>query len=156
MHDLSAAHRTLPLGSWVQITNLDNGRSIPVRVNDRGPFIAGRIIDVSYAAARALDMVGPGLADVHVWPLAAPPVRLAARPRAYTLQLGAFADERNATALKARLDAFTSGTYISAVTAGGQTLYRVRVGSFTSREAATRAAVRVAAHGMSVILMERD
>ena len=135
MNDLTAAHRTLPLGSWVQITNLENGRSIPVRVNDRGPFVAGRIIDVSYAAARALDMVGPG---------------------GQAQQLGAFADERNATALKARLDALTPGTYISAVTAGGQTLYRVRVGSYTSREAATRAAVRVAAHGMSVILMERD
>lgn len=52
MHQLTAAHRTLPLGSWVQVTNLENGRSIQVRVNDRGPFVAGRIIDLSYAAAR--------------------------------------------------------------------------------------------------------
>lgn len=73
MHHLSAAHPTLPLGSWVEVTNLDNGRSIPLRVNDRGPFIAGRIIDVSYAAARSLDMLEEGIARVHLWPLQASP-----------------------------------------------------------------------------------
>jgi rare lipoprotein A len=156
MHQLTAAHRTLPLGSWVEVTNLDNGRSIPVRVNDRGPFVAGRIIDLSYAAARSLDMVEEGLARVHVWPLEAPPVRLVASPRAYTLQLGSFADERNAVALKARLDALVPGAYISAVTAGSQRLYRVRMGSYASREAATRAATQVAAHGLTVILMAQD
>jgi cell division protein FtsN len=100
--------------------------------------------------------VEQGLARVHVWTLAEPPVRLASRPRAYTLQVGAFADERNAVTLKARLDTLTAGTYISTVTAGGQTLYRVRVGSYGSREAATRAAMQVAAHGLTVILMEPD
>lgn len=156
MHQLSAAHRTLPLGSWVQVTNLDNGRSIPVRVNDRGPFAGGRIIDLSYAAARVLDMVEDGLAPVHIVPLHAPPSRLAASPRAYTLQVGSFSDERNAVALKARLDALTLGTYISTVTAGGQTFYRVRVGSYNSREAAMRGATRVAAYGLTVVLMEPD
>lgn len=81
MHHLSAAHPTLPLGSWVEVANLDNGRSIPLRVNDRGPFIAGRIIDVSYAAARSLGMVKKGLARVHLRPLQAPPVRLVAQAR---------------------------------------------------------------------------
>lgn len=73
MHHLSAAHPTLPLGSWVEVTNLDNGQSIPLRVNDRGPFMAGRIIDVSYAAARSLGMLEEGLARVHLWPLQASP-----------------------------------------------------------------------------------
>ena len=68
MHQPSAAHRTLPLPSWVRVTNLDNGRSIVVRVNDRGPFADpdSRIIDVSYAAAIELDMVASGTANVRV------------------------------------------------------------------------------------------
>jgi rare lipoprotein A len=156
MHQLSAAHRTLPLGTWVQVTNLDNGRSIPVRINDRGPFVAGRIIDLSYAAARVLDMVGDGLAPVHIVLLRTPPSRLVARPRAYTLQVGSFADERNARALKARLDAVTAGGYISTVAADGQTFYRVRVGSYSDREAAMQAATRVASYGLTVVLMESD
>lgn len=156
MHQLSAAHRTLPLGSWVQVTNLDNGRSIPVRVNDRGPFVGGRIIDLSYASARVLDMVDDGLAPVHIVLLRTPPAHLVATPRAYTLQVGSFADERNARALKARLDAVTAGGYVSAVAAEGQTFYRVRVGRYGSREAAMQAATRVASHGLTVVLMESD
>lgn len=66
MHQLSAAHRTLPLPTYVEVTNLENGRQIVVRVNDRGPFHDGRIIDLSYAAARKLDIVGPGTAQVRV------------------------------------------------------------------------------------------
>lgn len=156
MHQVTAAHRTLPLGSWVQVTNLENGRSIQVRVNDRGPFVAGRIIDLSYAAARALDMVGKGLAQVHVWPIRVPASRLVRRPRAYTLQVGSFIEERNAVILKTRLDALTTGAYISRVSVNGETFYRVRVGSFDSPEAAGRVAMQVAAYGFTVILVERE
>ena len=70
MHQLSAAHKSLPLPTYVQVTNLENGRRIVVRVNDRGPFHEGRIIDLSYAAARKLDIVGPGTARVEVRALA--------------------------------------------------------------------------------------
>src|SRR5262245_18636559 len=59
-HDLTAAHPSLPLGTRVMVTNLTNGRAVDVRVNDRGPYVGGRVIDLSYAAARAVDMVGPG------------------------------------------------------------------------------------------------
>lgn len=156
MHQLTAAHKTLPLGSWVQVTNLENGRSIQVRVNDRGPFVADRIIDLSYAAARALDMVDKGLARVHVWPLQAPAPRLVRGPGAYTLQVGAFSDKRNAVTLKARLDAVTSGAYISKVSVAGRTFYRVRVGTFVKPEAARRAATEVAAYGFTVILVGRE
>lgn len=155
MHQLTAAHRELPLGSWVEVTNLENGRSIQVRINDRGPFVAGRVIDLSYAAASALDMVGRGLAQVRIRPLAAPEARLAG-PRPYTLQVGSFLDERNAVAVKTRLDALTSGTYISRVNIGGEGYYRVRVGSFASREAALRIAQDLASHGYTVIIMEKE
>lgn len=156
MHQLTAAHRTLPLGSWVAVTNLENGRSIQVRVNDRGPFVRGRIIDLSYAAARAIGMVRQGVARVHIWPLQAPPSRLVKAPRGFTLQVGSFADARNAVALKAQLDALISGAYISKVSVGGATFYRVRVGSFDSRGGARPIATQVATHGFTVILMEQD
>ncbi len=154
MHEISAAHRTLPLGSWVQVTNLENGRSIRVRVNDRGPFIEGRIIDLSYAAARALGMVKQGVAWVSVWPLQVPGSRLVTGPKAYTLQVGSFLTEQNAVTLKTRLDAVTSEAYISKINVDGQTYYRVRVGNFDSREAAKGVALEVATYGYTVILID--
>lgn len=66
MEKLTAAHRTLPFGTKIKVTRLDNGRSVTLRVNDRGPFVEGRIIDVSLAAARELQMVAPGLARISV------------------------------------------------------------------------------------------
>jgi rare lipoprotein A len=68
MHGFSAAHRTLPLHSWIEVANLDNGRRLVLRVNDRGPFadVGERILDLSYAAARELGVVGPGLAQVEI------------------------------------------------------------------------------------------
>ncbi len=156
MHQLTAAHRALPLGTWVHVTNLQNGRSIQVRVNDRGPFVRGRIIDLSYAAARAIGMVRQGVARVHIRPLGGAPPQLARGPGTYTLQVGSFSDARNALLLKTRLDALTRGTYISEITVNGETFYRVRVGSFDNREQARRAARQVAAHGFTIILMDRD
>lgn len=64
--ELTAAHRTLPFGSMVRVTNEDNGRSVVVRINDRGPFTAGRVIDLSEAAARRIGLVGPGEAEVSL------------------------------------------------------------------------------------------
>jgi rare lipoprotein A len=68
MHRVSAAHRTLPLHTWIEVTNLDNGRRLVMRINDRGPFARTdeRVIDLSYAAARELGVVGPGTAPVEV------------------------------------------------------------------------------------------
>lgn len=66
MHEMTAAHRTLPFGTRVRVTNLKNGREVVVRINDRGPWRKKRVIDVSYAAARKLGMVGPGIARVRL------------------------------------------------------------------------------------------
>lgn len=73
MHGLTAAHRTLPFGTWLRVENLTNGRSVDVRVNDRGPVVDGRIIDLSYAAAAALGAVGAGLVRVRFRVIDAPP-----------------------------------------------------------------------------------
>ena len=79
MHEMTAAHRTLPIPTWVEVTNLTNGKRVIVKVNDRGPFVGKRVIDLSYAAATALDMVQNGTARVEVRALAGPPPETTAR-----------------------------------------------------------------------------
>ena len=66
MNELTCAHKTLPFGTRLRVQNLDNGRSITLRVNDRGPFVEGRIVDVSRKAAQELEMIGPGTARVRI------------------------------------------------------------------------------------------
>lgn len=74
MEKLTAAHRTLPFDTWVEVTNLSNGKQVDVRINDRGPFKGGRIIDLSHAAAREVGMLGPGTARVRLKVIQAPPI----------------------------------------------------------------------------------
>jgi rare lipoprotein A len=112
MYAMTAAHKTLPLPTYVRVTHRGNGRSIVVRVNDRGPFVGDRIIDLSYAAAVRLGMHNDGTALVDVeaiGPGSAPPLARADGPQAPVpgrpvwLQVGAFSDEANAGRLQARL-----------------------------------------------------
>src|SRR5512143_2917716 len=81
-YELTAAHQTLPLGTRIMVTSLTNGRSVEVRVNDRGPFVGGRIVDLSYAAASVLGMVGPGTMPVRLEVLEAPVQVASRRPTA--------------------------------------------------------------------------
>jgi len=97
MEQLTAAHRTLPFGTWVRVLNLSNSKVVDVRINDRGPFVDGRIIDLSLAAARAIDMVGPGTARVRIQVIAAPEESSA---EFYAVQVGAFRDVSNARRLR--------------------------------------------------------
>jgi rare lipoprotein A len=101
MHQLTAAHKTLPLNSVVRVTNDATGKSVVVRINDRGPFIGTRIIDLSYAAARAIDVWRAGVAKVRVEVLESPsPIDKGGR---WCVQIGAFSDQEEATALKQKL-----------------------------------------------------
>lgn len=101
MHQLTAAHKTLPLNSIVRVTNVANGKSVLVRINDRGPFIGTRIIDLSYAAAHAIDVWRAGVAQVKVEVLEAPkPISEGGR---WCVQIGAFRDTEEATRLKEKL-----------------------------------------------------
>jgi rare lipoprotein A len=94
MHAMTAAHRTLPLGSIVRITNVTSGHSAVVRITDRGPFVAGRIVDLSLAAAKALDVYAPGIAKVRLQVLAAPvPLETGGR---WAVQIGSFAHQKGA------------------------------------------------------------
>ncbi len=124
MHELTAAHRTLPFGTLVEVRNPQNGRSVVVRVNDRGPFAKQRIIDVSYAAAMELGLVGPGTARVELY--AAPGVPL--EPR-YTVQVAAFTQ----AALADELHRGLRQDYPEAVLRSDGAWYRVQVGSFDER-----------------------
>ncbi len=151
MYELTAAHPSLPLGTRVMVTNLANGRSVEVRINDRGPFAKGRIIDLSYAAARILELIGPGTARVSVEILRLP----AAAPDGarFYVQAGSFASRANAEALKNRLAGVSPGVFIAPFAGASRTYYRVRVAA-RDRAEAERIADRLAASGLAVLLIE--
>lgn len=152
MYQLSAAHREIPLGSWVEVTNLTNGRSLTVRINDRGPFVEGRIIDLSYASASLLGVTGPGVVPVRVR-LSQPPPG-GPGPVRYSVQVASFTAESSARALKAELVPKVASVHIVKALVGGETYYRVRVGSFASHTEAQGTAERLAALGYRVLIME--
>jgi len=108
MDRMTAAHRTLPFGAMVEVENRDNGKSVKVRITDRGPFVDGRVIDLSRAAAQAIDMIGPGTARVRLRVVGYGPAREepgdSAGGAAFAVQAGAFSDRDNAEALKKRLE----------------------------------------------------
>ena len=128
----SAAHKSLPIPSFARVTNLENGRSIVVRVNDRGPFHEDRLIDLSYAAAVKLGYMEKGTARVEVEVIPVPGVQDRRDPiygDYRFLQMGAFGDEALAAALRAELEPLLSApVFVSPVDIGGRMLYRVRVG----------------------------
>ena len=152
MYQLSAAHRDIPLGSWVEVTNLTIGRSLTVRINDRGPFVEGRIIDLSYAAASLLGMTGPGVVPVRVR-LSQPP-QGGAGPVRYAVQVASFTAESSAQGLKSELERKVPGVHIVKALVTGETYYRVRVGNFASRSEAQATAERLAGLGYRVLIME--
>jgi rare lipoprotein A len=134
MYGMTAAHKTLPLPTYARVTNLRNGRSVVVRINDRGPFVANRLIDLSYTAAAKLDMIREGttLVEVHALTPGAPDqlTRSAeAPPPSLYVQAGAFADERNAQHLLERLHgAGLPSAFVLSPLEGRSGLYRVRLG----------------------------
>jgi len=151
MYGMTAAHKTLPLPAYARVTNLQNGRSVVVRVNDRGPFVGNRIIDLSYAAASKLDMLRNGTAMVEVRsvgpgnPSGEPGVTpaalsagpgadsaataAAARSAALFVQAGAFADPANADRLAMKLRGGGYGkVFVRDDVVAGHKFYRVRIG----------------------------
>jgi len=132
MYKLTAAHRTLPFETMVRVTNLTNGKTTTVRITDRGPFVENRVIDLSLAAAREIDLVGPGTAPVRLEVLGG------VDPTAgfFTVQVGAFRDHGNAERLRERLNASYSPIFIQQYDSPDGLLYRVRVGKTAGEEAA--------------------
>ena len=139
MEKLVAAHRTLPFDTWVRVVNLNNQKSVEVRIIDRGPFVSGRIIDLSHAAAQAIDLIGPGIGPVRVEVIRSPQNVPAAL---FAVQVGAFRVRPNAETLRAEMAA-RYGTARILSRPGSPGVWRVLVGAETSEEAAAGLARRI-------------
>lgn len=176
MEKLTAAHRALPFETWVEITNLSTGKQVDVRITDRGPFVHGRIIDLSMAAARQIDMVRAGTARVRLKVIDAPvlatptsapantvnapPAKTLAGPQArargYAVQAGAFSDPSRAEALREALD-YPDARVVEphGERQGEPALWRVMVGHGLTVEAATALAAEVEkVAGAAIVVQE--
>lgn len=162
-NELTAAHRTWPLGTPVRVTHLGNGRSVVVRINDRGPFVDDREIDLSYGAARRLHMVQAGTAHVRLDPIRdyeGPP-----RAVRFAVQVGSFVTEPHAAALRrevaglrgisiAPLRRGPREVYVATARRNQETLYRVRVGLCANRDEAEDLAAELNEAGLDSIVVE--
>lgn len=150
MYQLSAAHKELPLDTIIHVKNLDNGRSVELRVNDRGPFVRGRVLDLSYGAAKKLGMVEVGLARVEIRVVKVGdglpgPSRLTR----YTIQLGAFREERNARELHGKVAVHFPDVQIRSE----GDLHRVRLGRYSERAEAEKLRRQLQRRGFDAVVV---
>jgi len=152
MYAMTAAHKTLPLGVEVRVTNHRNGKAVVVRINDRGPFVAGRVIDLSFTAAKELDIVDQGTAPVDIVALGYPQQqgsqKIYSTPVDYdagsfAVQVGAFSQGENAKRLAVTLKPRFARADVNFSNADGRALYRVRVGDYHSLQQAESAKDRL-------------
>ena len=151
MYQMTAAHKTLPLPSYVKVTNLHNDKQVIVKVNDRGPFVDGRIIDLSYAAAQKLDIISNGTAEVEIKTViensaviernnhqphsSSTTISTASPSSAYYVQLGAFSQRIHAEQLVQQLTSQAiTPVSITSINESSKNLFRVRVGPFTDKQ----------------------
>lgn len=155
MHAMTAAHKTLPMGTLVRVTNKDNGREAVVRINDRGPFVRGRIIDVSYAAAKRLGLVDSGTARVRIEALGDREEAGSGRssvngpPGGYAVQIASFSRMDNARRLVEELGHQVGIATVHQVWVDGTLFYRVRAGRYPSIQSAEQALGRFERQGYS-------
>ncbi len=159
MHAMTAAHKTLPLGTYVRVRHLKNNKMITVRINDRGPFVRNRIIDLSYTGAQKLGIVGPGTGPVEVVALgaAAQPNTATTGPQTFvpldyesgrfTIQVGAFKIRANAENYARRLKRRYKNVHVKVVNDGRETYYKVRIGRVTSLTKAVAYEQQLIQHG---------
>jgi rare lipoprotein A len=168
MYSMTAAHKTLPLPAYARVTNLANGQSVVVKINDRGPFIDNRLIDLSYAAANRLDMIRAGTAMVEVEVLdpaapALPATTTEVTPRtadgSMYIQAGAFRSKENAESLARRVRAQASGdtrVFIRRDSVDGDPIYRVRIGPVAGVDQFDRLVEQMARIGISDAYLALD
>jgi rare lipoprotein A len=162
MEKLTAAHRTLPFETWVRVENLTNGKKVDVRIQDRGPFIDGRIIDLSKAAAREIDMIGPGIVKVRLTIIPPPPrlevvseKKIEAQTELFAVQVGAFRDQSNAERVRLSMQERFGPARL--VTKPADTmLWRVLVGEEDTMEKATLLAARIRESGTDGFVVRLD
>ncbi len=151
MYQFTAAHRTLPFGVILRVTNLSNGKQTEVRINDRGPFVGNRIIDLSLSAARAIEMLGPGTAQVRIEMLSGPSPAIGA----FGVQVGAFLVKENAEALRERLSTQFSPVIVVPYDSPNGAYFRVRVGRVATEAAAGDLANQLRAAGQNYTFVVR-
>ena len=153
MYKLTAAHRTLPFETMVRVTNLNNGKSTTVRITDRGPFVDNRIIDLSLAAAREIDSVGPGVVPVRLEVLGDVDITAGF----FTVQVGAFRDRANADRLRDRLSVSYSPIFIQQYDSPEGAFYRLRVGKVSGEDAANELAEQLRSkEGFTTLVFRLD
>jgi len=141
MEKLVAAHRTLPFQTMVRVRNLSNNKTVDVRIIDRGPFVQGRIIDLSHAAAKEIDLIGPGVAQVEVTVIGTPS---APEPPLFAVQIGAFREKVNADRQQQNMIA-AYGSARAVLRQGDPPLWRILAGREATPEAAEALARRIRA-----------
>ena len=165
MYGLTAAHKTMKFGTKLRITNPDNNKSVEVTVNDRGPFITGRDLDLSYGAAKEIGLVEKGVGRVKIEYLGRDMRyvgRIAFVPSgstgsgSLTVQVGSFTEQSNARRLKQGLEYKYSDVHIATVFLKGKKYYRVRIGEFSSYDNASSVAGKLADEGYSTIIMSKN
>ncbi|ETR72037.1 MAG: rare lipoprotein A [Candidatus Magnetoglobus multicellularis str. Araruama] len=176
MYGISAAHKTLPLGTYVKVYNLENKKYLVVRINDRGPFIKGRIIDLSYGAAQKLGIVQKGTANVFIRTVSKPthakgiivvkkkrpkksvrPIKKAVKEKnspvmfgqgnCFQIQVGAFSNRQNAQSLSNRLRPLYNDSHILLSQSNGKPLYRVMIGNCMPQQKAVYVERQLGHHG---------
>jgi len=151
MFELTAAHRILPMQTKIRVTNLENGKSVVLRVNDRGPFAKDRIVDLSYAAAQKLDVVRPGTARVRVEALGRWPGGM---PGRFFVQVGAFSLRENADKMMREMQgAGYKGTRVVLADVDGRSFWRVQVGEFPNLDQAREALGSLASRNPSAFVI---
>jgi rare lipoprotein A len=141
MEKMVAAHRTLPFQTVVRVRNLSNDKTVDVRIIDRGPFVQGRIIDLSHAAAKAIDLIGPGVAQVEITITGTP---AAPEPALFAVQIGAFREKKNADRAEQNMIA-AYGAAKAVLRVGDPPVWRILAGRENTEDAAESLAQRIRA-----------
>jgi rare lipoprotein A len=154
MEKLTAAHKTLPFETWVRVENLSNRKTVDLRITDRGPFVRGRIIDVSLAGARRIELVRPGIAKVRLTVIAAPE-NLKQQPELFAVQVGAYRDFKRAEAMRQKMQKRFAPSRI-AQRGADPPVWRVLVGEEPTVENADTLAQRIRSAGEPAFVVRLD
>lgn len=156
MFALTAAHPTLPFHTLARVTNLENGKKVDLRINDRGPFVEGRVIDLSYTGAQALDMVSKGTARVALEATLFADGRDSPFEGVFSVQAGAFAQKENAERFQKDLERRYPRVRTVAWESNQRRIYRVRVGEFRTEAEARRFLEELRKDGLDGMVLRED
>jgi rare lipoprotein A len=163
MYSMTCAHKEYAFGTKLRVTNVANDKAAVCTVNDRGPFVEGRDIDLSYAVAKEIGIIGPGTGRVFLEVegrdasyVRKAKVQSSGQTGPFAIQIGSFAESINAVRLKVALRLKYGNVYIQKTELKGATYYRVRIGNFSSMNGAVSTAERLADEGYPAIVLKAD